>query len=290
MKPLKKVYRGLPARRSLVAMLTLIVACSLSNARAQNTATGVTALTNVTPAGTSGTNNTADGAYALKDDTTGSYNLDIDDFGADTSSDTNTIRIGNASYENAAFIAGIRGITTGASDAVEVLIDSNGQLGTISSSRRYKQDITDMGDASSRLLRLRPVTFRYKKPFKDGSKPIQYGLVAEEVAQVFPELAVFNAKGQPETVKYHLLAPLLLNEFLKEHKSFEEQGRTLAAQEQAIARQDRINARQDRINAEQQEKIEALTASVEKVTQQIQTVAQRLNGSDYEPAVNRVGE
>jgi hypothetical protein len=103
-------------------------------------------------------------------------------------------------------------------DAVNVLIDSNGQLGTISSSRRYKEDIADMGDVSARLEALRPVTFRYKKPFANGEKPVQYGLIAEEVAEAFPELTVRNAEGQPETVKYQDLTPLLLNEFLKERR------------------------------------------------------------------------
>ena len=107
-------------------------------------------------------------------------------------------------------------MTTGIDDAVPVLVDSAGQLGTVSSSRRYKQDIEDMAGASESLLSLRPVTFRYKKTFKDGDKPIQYGLIAEEVAEVFPDLVVYTEDGEPETVKYHLLATLLLNELQKQ--------------------------------------------------------------------------
>jgi hypothetical protein len=137
-----------------------------------------------------------------------------------------------------------------------------------------------MGDASARLLRLRPVTFRYKKPFNDGNKPIQYGLVAEEVAQVFPELAVFNAQGQPETVKYQLLAPLLLNEFLEQHQRIEERARVIAAQEQAIARQLRINAAR-------QKQIQALSVTLEKATQLYDKVAQRIGGGEYRPVSNR---
>ena len=106
-------------------------------------------------------------------------------------------------------------MTTGVNNAVTVVVDGNGQLGTVSSSRRYKEDIADMGDASARLLALRPVTFRYRKPYDNGEKPVQYGLIAEEVAEVFPELAVLNAEGRPETVKYQDLAPLLLNEVQK---------------------------------------------------------------------------
>ena len=156
------------------------------------------------------------------------------------------------------------------------MVDSNGQLGVVSSSRRYKQDISDMGDASAQILRLRPVAFRYKKPYDDGTKPIQYGLIAEEVAKVFPELTVFNAKGQPESVKYDLLAPLLLNEFIKEHQRVEDQRKRFDSEEQAISKQ--------------KKQIEALTASLEKVTEQIDTVAQRLNGKDYQPVVNNLGD
>ena len=82
----------------------------------------------------------------------------------------------------------VTGTTAGLSGAVPVVIDANGQLGTTSSSRRYKEDIQDMGDASSGLLRLRPVRFRYKQAYRDGSKPVDYGLIAEEVAQVYPDL------------------------------------------------------------------------------------------------------
>lgn len=75
-----------------------------------------------------------------------------------------------------------------------------------------------MGNVSDRLLKLRPVTFRYKQPYDDGSKPVQFGLIAEEAAQVMPELVVYNQNGQPETVAYHTLTPLLLNELQREHK------------------------------------------------------------------------
>ncbi len=121
------------------------------------------------------------------------------------------------------FIAGIRGRTTGVNDAVTVLIDSNGQLGTVSSSRRYKEDIQSLGDVSAALMQLRPVTFRYKQPYDDGDKPIQYGLIAEEVAEVLPDLAVFNADGQTETVKYHLLPPFLLAGYQRQQQTIEAQ-------------------------------------------------------------------
>jgi hypothetical protein len=97
------------------------------------------------------------------------------------------------------------------------------QLGTVLSSRRYKEDIHDMRDASNGLLRLRPVTFRYKQPIKDGSKPLDYGLIAEEVGEVYPDLVVKNADGEVETIQYHKLTPMLLNELQKQHARFEEQ-------------------------------------------------------------------
>lgn len=128
-----------------------------------------------------------------------------------------TTRLGNSGTPHT-FITGIRGVTTGATGAVAVLIDANGQLGTVSSSRRYKEDIQPMGDLSDRLLKLRPVTFRYKKARDNGEKPLEYGLIAEEVAEAFPELAVYNQDGQPETVAYHLLPAILLNELQKEHQ------------------------------------------------------------------------
>jgi len=148
------------------------------------------------------------GHNAGVDYTTGSDNIAIGNNG--DGNESGTIRIGDAD-QTRTFIAGITGVT----DGVSVLIDSAGQLGTVSSSRRYKEDIEEMAGASDGLLSLRPVTFRYKKAFVDDDKPIQYGLIAEEVAEIFPDLVVYNEDGEPETVKYHLLATLLLNEFQK---------------------------------------------------------------------------
>jgi Chaperone of endosialidase len=142
--------------------------------------------------------------------TNGSNNIDVANYGAAT--DNGVVRIGISGTQTSFFAAGIRGVTTGSNDAVPVMIDSNGQLGTVSSSRRFKQDIQDMGDASQGLMRLRPVKFRYLKPFADGSKPMQYGLVAEEVAEVYPDLVARSADGQIETVKYQVLDSMLLNE------------------------------------------------------------------------------
>ena len=176
---------------------------------------------------TTGTENTALGSGALNLNTTGTNNIAIGSGAAigvspgngnnihiasqGFASDFGVIRIGSA-FQTSFFASAVRGVTTGKNDAVPVLIDSNGQLGTVSSSQRFKEDIQDMGDVSRALLRLHPVTFRYRKPFNDGSKPIQYGLIAEEVAEVFPDLVAGSADGRIETVKYQMLDALLLNE------------------------------------------------------------------------------
>jgi hypothetical protein len=100
---------------------------------------------------------------------------------------------------------------------VEVLINSAGQLGTLVSSKQFKTGIHDIGLMSDRLLRLHPVAFRYRRAAPDGSHPQQFGLIAEEVARVWPDLVQYDKLGQPRAVYYHMLAPLLLNELQREH-------------------------------------------------------------------------
>jgi hypothetical protein len=158
---------------------------------------------------TTGNGNTAIGYYAGYN-VTGSNNIEIGSGG--TSSDNGAIRIGTLGIHTSFFAAGVTGVTTGSNNAVPVVIDSNGQLGTVNSSRRFKEDIQDMGDASTGLMRLRPVTYRYQKPFDDGSKPMQYGLIAEEVEEVYPDLVAHSADGQIQSVKYQVLDTMLLNE------------------------------------------------------------------------------
>jgi hypothetical protein len=217
-----------------------------------NTASGVQALTT----NTTGANNTADGYLALGFDIAGnnniavgswagsnitntSNNIDIGSPGGAT--DSGAIRIGTQSSINcnpcqtSAFISGIYGTMTGLA-GVPVVVDSNGQLGTVSSSRRYKQDIQDMGDATSGLMRLRPVTFRYKKAFDDGLKPVQYGLIAEEVAEVYPDLVARSADGQIETVRYQLLDSMLLNELQKQNAIITAQKEQIRSLEERLAR------------------------------------------------------
>lgn len=163
---------------------------------------------------------------------TSSNNIEIGTVG--TAADFHTIRLGDTGVQSSTFIAGIRGKTTGQADAVPVVIDSKGQLGTISSSRRFKEQIQDMGTASDGLMRLRPVTYRYKEAYADGSMPIQYGLIAEEVAEVYPELVAHDQDGQIETVQYYKLDAMLLNEVQKQRRTMDEQQRTIEQQQRLI--------------------------------------------------------
>ena len=144
-----------------------------------------------------GSNNIGVGYDAGGNLTSGDNNVYIGNQGL--SSESNTIRIGTGSGgtnpHTALYLAAVLGTTV--TSGQQVYIGYNGQLGTINSSRRYKDDIQDMGEASSGLLKLRPVTFRYKKTAPDGSKPLQYGLIAEEVAEVYPDVVAYNAAGQP---------------------------------------------------------------------------------------------
>ncbi len=241
-----------------------------SSTGSYNSAHGALSLQN----NTTGFGNTAVGSFAINNTTTGHYNVAVGySAGASLGSggltgsnniylganvfgqagESNTMYFGNQNPGMGATItkavmAGVRGATTGVADAIPVMIDSNGHLGTISSSRRFKEDINDMPTSlADRLLKLRPVTFRYTQAFTDGSKPVQYGLIAEEVAEVFPELAVRGADGRVETVHYETLNVLLL-------KQFQELQATLMHQQSQHERQQR--------------EVEQLKAQLEKLVQQ----------------------
>src|SRR5262249_44836738 len=131
------------------------------------------------------------------------------------------IRIGTGGLHTAVFLAGVNGTTV--SFGQQVFIGFDGRLGTVSSSQRYKDDIQDMREASSGLLKLRPVTFRYKQAAPDGSKPLQYGLIAEEVADVYPDAVLYDAAGQPDSVQYHKINAMLLNELQKQNREIDRQ-------------------------------------------------------------------
>ena len=190
-----------------------------------NTASGQYALSS----NTTGTGNTAIGSFAGTNLTAGDHNLYLANDGA--ASESGTIRVGSGVIHTRAFIAAVRGVTTGSADAVPVVIDSNGQLGTTSSSVRYKDEIEDMSEASSGLLKLRPVTFRYKSQAQGGR---QFGLIAEEVEEILPELVVHNAAGEVETVLYHQMPAMLLNELQKQQRTIEQQAEANARQDAQI--------------------------------------------------------
>jgi hypothetical protein len=221
-----------------------------------NTAIGFGALFN----NSTGTGNIALGEAAGLNLTTGNENIDIGNIGG--VAESSTIRIGGA--QTRAFIAGIRGVITGNNNAVPVLIDSNGQLGTASSSRRFKKEIKPMDQTSEAILALKPVMFHYKS---DSTGTPQFGLIAEEVAEVNPDLVVRDNSGEIYTVRYDAVNAMLLNEFLKEHKAFIEEQRKVQEQEATITqlKQDF----QSRI-AHQQKQIEALTAGLQKVNVQVE--------------------
>jgi hypothetical protein len=161
--------------------------------------------------------------------TTGSDNIVLGTFNFGAAAEVGVIRVGNSAYQKKAFVAGIRGVTTGLANATTVFIDGNGQLGTKKSSREYKEDIHPIDSLSDRLGSLRPVAFRYKQAYDDGSKPVEYGLIAEEVAEVFPELVVYGQDGRPETVRYDLLSTLLVNEFQREKAVVGSQAATISS-------------------------------------------------------------
>jgi trimeric autotransporter adhesin len=238
----------------------------------QNTATGAAALLNNTEGNfntavgqnalftnTTGGSNTAIGFGALFSNTgslnialgvnaganltTGDNNIDIGSVGAAT--EANTIHIGTQGTHAVTYIAGISGAVV---VGTPVVVDANGRLGVAVSSQRFKDEVTPMEKASEAVLALKPVTFRYKKEF-DPSGAIQFGLVAEEVEKINPDLVVRDRDGKPNSVRYEQVNAMLLNEFLKEHRKNEEQ--------QAIIER-------------QQKQIEALTAGLQKVSAQLE--------------------
>jgi hypothetical protein len=198
-------------------------------------AVGANALLNLT----TGDANTAVGAGAGSNLTSGNFNVFIGEgAGSNVTNASNVICIGgDAAGNNASlscFIANIFGQTS--AGGVGVFINSNGRLGTSTSSRRFKDDIKPMGTASEAILQLKPVTFRYKTEL-DADRIPQFGLVAEEVEKVNPDLIVRDKDGKPYSVRYEQVNAMLLNEFLKEHKKVQELEATIAHQQKSFARQ-----------------------------------------------------
>lgn len=224
----------------------------------QNTAVGLGALND----NTSGTGNTALGIAAGSNATTGDGNVylgaGIDGFAGES----------NTTY--------IRNINTtaqpGGGNVDFVTVDlTTGKLGHGVSSRRYKEAITPMDKVSEAIFKLKPVTYRYKQEI-DRTQAPSFGLIAEEVAEVNPDLVARNAEGQPESIHYEMVNAMVLNEFLKEHKKVQEQQATIAELKSTVARQ--------------QQGMEALTAQMKEQAAQIQKVSAQLEVS--KPATKMV--
>jgi hypothetical protein len=214
----------------------------------ENTAVGINALLNNT-----GDNNVALGSNAGNQATTGSDNVYI---GYNIQ--------GSAGESNACYIKSIFGQTATGGSAV--FIDANSKLGTVTSSKRFKEEIKPMDKASDALLRLKPVTFRYKKEIDPAGTP-QLGLVAEDVEKVNPALVVRDKEGKPYSVRYDQVNAMLLNEFLKAHSKMEQQEATIAELRSTVAQQQ--NSFQSKL-AEQEKQIEALASGLQKVSAQVQ--------------------
>jgi hypothetical protein len=199
-----------------------------------NTANGSSALSS----NTTGAGNTAIGNNALHFNTIGSGNIGLgNNAGANVTTATSVICIGavGANVDNSCFIARIFGSTS--SGGIAVIVNSEGKLGTTTSSRRFKEEIQPMERASEALLSLKPVTFRYKKEI-DPAGTSQFGLVAEEVEKLNPDLVVRDKEGKPYSVRYDQVNAMLLNEFLKEHRKVEEQNGKLESQARQIQEQE----------------------------------------------------
>ena len=176
---------------------------------------------------TTGSRNVAIGSSAGSSQTTGNDNIYLANVGV--AAESGAIRIGTSPTHTAAFIAGINGTNVGGG-ASGVFVNASGQLGTVASSGRFKEAVEDMGEASDSLMALRPVRFRYRKDAGGDGHTQEYGLIAEEVAAVAPELVVYDGEGKPFTVKYHEMAPMLLNEMQKQQRTIEKQAGVIEAQ------------------------------------------------------------
>jgi len=205
-------------------------ALNLVTTGSQNVAVGWGALFAAT-----GNTNTALGYNAGVNIQSGNGNVDIGNPG--NGADDGVMRIGSGQAKT--YISGIHGIATD-NPALAVFVAADGQLGTVSSSRSVKEDIADMGSASDLLMKLRPVTFHYKN--RPGW-PLQYGLIAEEVAEVAPDLAARGPDGNAQTVYYQDLPPMLLNEYQKQERTIEAQRARIEVLERRLSEVDSLERR-----------------------------------------------
>ena len=244
-----------------------------------NTANGVFALHD----NTTGVDNTAYGVNALFHSTIGSDNTAVGaGAGNGVTTASNVIAIGaeGANVDSSCFIGNIysNNQPVVGTDPDYVTVTSTGRLGRGNiSSRRYKHDIKPMAKASEVLYALKPVSFRYHKQY-DATQTVAFGLIAEEVAEVYPDLVGRNARGQPESVRYDQINVMLLNEFLKEHKKVEEQANSIAELKSTVAQQrkdfettttQQQKGFQSRF-AKQESQIQALASDIQKVSARIE--------------------
>jgi uncharacterized coiled-coil protein SlyX len=251
----------------------------------QNTANGILALFN----NTTGSDNTASGLNALASNTTGEGNTAVGDValvsnttgnfntalgllaGSNVITADNVICIGAAGFDvsDSCFIGNIRGASV-SPDAIPVFVDSSNKLGTMTSSKRFKKDIKPMDKDSEAILTLKPVTFQYKD---DKTGRPQFGLIAEEVAEVNSGLIVRDKEGKPYTVRYDAVNAMLLNEFLKEHKAFLEERHAVQEQQATITELKSTVAQQQK---DFQATVAQLTARLDEQAAQIQKVSAQL--------------
>jgi len=222
----------------------------INQTASNNTAIGDDALFNTT-----GKSNIALGFNAGSKLTMGNNNIDIGNVGV--AGESNKIRIGTVGTQDGTFIAGINGTTI--ASGVTVIVNTNGHLGTVTSSERFKEAIKPMDKASEAILALQPVTFRYKHELDPDGIP-QFGLVAEQVEKVDPDLVARDAEGNVYTVRYEAVNAMLLNEFLKEHSKVQTLEATVTKQQKEF---------ESKI-AQQQKQIEALTAGLQNVSDQLE--------------------
>ena len=245
---------------------------SASGVNAFNTALGYQALTDLTD----GLGNVAVGVFAGSGLTTGQNNVNLGQAaGLGNVTGSYNIFIGNGMGPGLpdeffhTYIDNIDSTSVSGAGTDFVTIDlTTGLLGHLSSSRRYKEDINPMDKASEALYRLKPVTYRYKKEI-DKTQSLAFGLIAEEVAEVNPELVAHNAQGQPESVHYEMVNAMLLNEFLEEHKKVQEQQNKIGTQQATIAELKSTVA-------QQQKGMEVLAAQLKEQAAQIQKVSAQL--------------
>jgi uncharacterized coiled-coil protein SlyX len=257
-----------------------------------NTANGVGALEH----NTTGSNNTANGDSALFNNTSGAFNIalgsgagqslttgsdNIDIGNSGVAGESRNIRVGTRGIHTKTFIAGISGVAV---TGTAVVVNASGQLGVAVSSMRFKDEIKPMDKASEAILALKPVTFHYKKELDPNGIP-QFGLIAEQVEKVNPDLVARDAKGDVYTVRYEAVNAMLLNEFLKEHRIVQAQEGTIAELKSNSAKQEATIAELKSTVAQQEKEMKVFAANLKEQAAQIQKVSAELEVGKPAPQI-----